>query len=248
VGFVRFGWGERKKDFGGAVEGGSEMAPAASSTIFSMLSPCQHVFSAPYASKEQQWQQQHPSTQGPRNLLCRGVEIVSVKKSSSQGSLLDCRQQIWGVALPVSCRRNGLGAWTKKKTVWTFAVPASGANLVIRNQSSESSAPYGTQSSGTTTSADGSLLSMVTQSSAGVPRQLHMSDGEQDYSVTFDNETSPGRTEVGIDGMDQENLLMDVTTSFSEMGIRLKLFSFIFVLFFSRYPRISTEVPPCCSR
>jgi len=146
------------------------------------------------------------------------------------------------------CCRNGLGAWTKKKTVWTFAVPASGANLVIRNQSSESSAPYGTQSSGTTTSADGSLLSMVTQSSAGVPRQLHMSDGEQDYSVTFDNETSPGRTEVGIDGMDQENLLMDVTTSFSEMGIRLKLFSFIFVLFFSRYPRISTEVPPCCSR
>jgi len=187
-----------------------------------MLSPCQHVFSAPYASKEQQWQQQHPSTQGPRNLLCRGVEIVSVKKSSSQGSLLDCRQQIWGVALPVSCRRNGLGAWTKKKTVWTFAVPASGANLVIRNQSSESSAPYGTQSSGTTTSADGSLLSMVTQSSAGVPRQLHMSDGEQDYSVTFDNETSPGRTEVGIDGMDQENLLMDVTTSFSEMGISVE--------------------------
>jgi hypothetical protein len=60
---VRFGWGERKKDFGGAVEGGSEMAPAASSTIFSMLSPCEHVFSAPYASKEQQWQQQHPSTQ-----------------------------------------------------------------------------------------------------------------------------------------------------------------------------------------
>jgi hypothetical protein len=102
---VRFGWGERKKDFGGAVEGGSEMAPAASSTIFSMLSPCEHVFSAPYASKEQQWQQQHPSTQGPRNLLCQGVEIVSLKKSSSQGSLLDCRQQIWGVALPASCRR-----------------------------------------------------------------------------------------------------------------------------------------------
>jgi hypothetical protein len=146
------------------------------------------------------------------------------------------------------CCRNGLGAWTKKKTVWTSAVPASGANLVIRNQSSESSAPYGTQSSETTASADGSLLSMVTESSAGVPRQLHISDGEQDYSVTFDNETSPGRTEVGIDGMDQENLLMDVTTSFSEMGIRLKFFSFIFVLFFSRYPRISTEVPPCCSR
>ncbi len=34
---MRFGWGERKKDFGGAIEGGSEMAPAASSTIFSML-------------------------------------------------------------------------------------------------------------------------------------------------------------------------------------------------------------------
>lgn len=63
---------------------------------------------------------------------------------------------------------------------------------------------------------------MVTESSAGVPRQLHMSDGEQDYSVMFDNETSPGRTEVGIDGMDQEKLLMDVTTSFSEMGISVE--------------------------
>ncbi len=75
-----------------------------------------------------------------------------------------------------------------------------------------------------------------------------MSDGEQDYSVTFDNETSLGCTEVGIDGMDQENLLMDVTTNFSEMGIRLKFFLSIFLLFTSRYPRISTEVPPCCSR
>jgi hypothetical protein len=28
-----------------------------------LCSPCEHVFSAPYASKEQQWQQQHPSTQ-----------------------------------------------------------------------------------------------------------------------------------------------------------------------------------------
>jgi hypothetical protein len=28
----------------------------------------------------------------------------------------------------------------------------------------------------------------------------------------------------------------------------LKFFSSIFLLFFSRYPRISTEVPPCCSK
>jgi hypothetical protein len=68
------------------------------------------------------------------------------------------------------CCKNGLGARTKKKTVWASALPASGANLVIRNQSSESSAPYGTQSSGTTVSADGTLLPMVTELPAGVPR------------------------------------------------------------------------------
>ena len=46
------------------------------------------------------------------------------------------------------------------------------------------------------------------------------SGGEPDYSLTFDNESMPGFTVVGIDGMDQDNLLMDVILSFYEMGIR----------------------------
>ena len=46
------------------------------------------------------------------------------------------------------------------------------------------------------------------------------SEGEGDYSLAFDNESMPGSTVVGIDGMDQDNLLMDVTLSFYEMGIR----------------------------
>jgi hypothetical protein len=46
------------------------------------------------------------------------------------------------------------------------------------------------------------------------------SEGEAEYSLAFDNESMPGSTVVGIDGMDQDNLLMDVTLSFYEMGIR----------------------------
>lgn len=47
-------------------------------------------------------------------------------------------------------------------------------------------------------------------------------EGEADYSLAFDNESIPGSTKVGIDGMDQDNLLMDVTLSFYEMGIRYR--------------------------
>lgn len=48
------------------------------------------------------------------------------------------------------------------------------------------------------------------------------SEGEGEYSLAFDNESMPGFTVVGVDGMDQDNLLMDVTLSFYEMGISVQ--------------------------
>jgi hypothetical protein len=60
--------------------------------------------------------------------------------------------------------------------------------------------------------------------------------------VAFDNESMPGFTVVGIEGMDQDNLLMDVTLSFYEMGIRYltdtqPLFELVFCALFPMQSR-----------
>ena len=69
--------------------------------------------------------------------------------------------------------------------------------------------------------------------------------GEVEHSLAFDNENMPGFTMVSIEGMDQDNLLMDVTLSFYEMGIRYltdtqPLFELMFV--FSFLYKVAHEV------
>jgi hypothetical protein len=86
----------------------------------------------------------------------------------------------------------------------------------------EISGPRSARFRGATITEDRASLSASDK--APVSRASYTTDtdsgGEAEYSLVFDNESMPGSTVVGIDGMDQDNLLMDVTLSFYEMGIR----------------------------
>lgn len=86
----------------------------------------------------------------------------------------------------------------------------------------ETSANHSTGPGGTIVTENSAVLSNLDEAPGS--RASYNSDSESEgaaeYSLVFDNETVPGATLVGIDGMDQDNLLMDVTLSFYEMGIR----------------------------
>lgn len=89
---------------------------------------------------------------------------------------------------------------------------------VIAKTSGPRSARFG----GAIVTEDGA--SLFAADDAPVSRASYSTDsesgGEAEYSLAFENESMPGFTVVGIEGMDQDNLLMDVTLSFYEMGIR----------------------------
>lgn len=86
----------------------------------------------------------------------------------------------------------------------------------------ETSGPRSARFGGAIVMEDGASLSASDEASGS--RASYSTDtdsgGEAEYSMAFDNESRPGFTAVGIEGMDQDNLLMDVTLSFYEMGIR----------------------------
>lgn len=86
----------------------------------------------------------------------------------------------------------------------------------------ETSGPRSARFRGAVATEDGASLS-VSDDGPGSRASYNTDAGSGEevvYSVAFDNETKPGFTVVGIEGMDQDNLLMDVTLSFYEMGIR----------------------------
>ena len=86
----------------------------------------------------------------------------------------------------------------------------------------ETSANHSTGLGGTILTDDNASLSASDESTGSTASYTTDKDneGEAEYSLTFDNERMDGSTVVCIKGMDQDNLLMDVTLSFYEMGIR----------------------------
>lgn len=76
------------------------------------------------------------------------------------------------------------------------------------------------KSGGSIVTEDGGGLSVMDEAPGSRANYSVDAEGESAYNVTFDNGSKPGFTVVGVEGMDQDNLLMDVTTSFFEMGIR----------------------------
>lgn len=73
---------------------------------------------------------------------------------------------------------------------------------------------------GSIVTEDGAGLSVMDEAPGSRANYSVDTEGENAYNVTFNNGSKPGFTVVGVEGMDQDNLLMDVTTSFFEMGIR----------------------------
>ncbi|KAG0580420.1 hypothetical protein KC19_4G171700 [Ceratodon purpureus] len=136
-----------------------------------------------------------------RTTLCNAVDPLSI--SYSRGSLQGGAHRFLAKASSKTSRRTGVNR-----------------SPVI----AETSGPRSTRFGGVTITEDraslaasdeplGSRASYSTDSDSG---------SEAEYSLAFDNESMPGFTVVGIDGMDQDNLLMDVTLSFYEMGISVQ--------------------------
>ncbi|CAM6091089.1 unnamed protein product [Calypogeia fissa] len=75
------------------------------------------------------------------------------------------------------------------------------------------------------TTSDGlaSSSSSASAASATVPAvPVEYEESGSEFSVRMDNESSPGLSVIEIQGVDQENLLVDVVSSFSEMGVSVK--------------------------
>ncbi|KAG0630638.1 hypothetical protein M758_1G193600 [Ceratodon purpureus] len=127
--------------------------------------------------------------------------------------------------ISLSCSRGSVQGGTRRFLAKTSSGTPARRGANIRSPVvAETSGNHSTGSGGTILTQDSAIFSALDESPGSRASYTTDTDseGEAEYSLAFDNESMPGSTVVGIDGMDQDNLLMDVTLSFYEMGISVQ--------------------------